>query len=572
MNKNTMITNVVNKDTLHKIQNDVLQRLSDILANSFGPMGSNTCVKKENAFNIYTKDGHTILKNIYFHGIIEQSIKDDVESITRHIVKTVGDGTTSAVMLSAEIYTAIMDISKEYNKPPVEILNAFKSIIDEICANIKCSGHKATPKDIYDISMISTNGNEFISNTIKDIYNDYGMEVFIDVSASTDGDTVVKSYDGMTLNTGFSDPCFVTNKNNEAVLDHPRIYFFQHPIDTKEMAVLFDAIVTKNLIQPYSKLVKGQEATLIPTVIITPKLSQDLSAIMGSVTNLMSQQDMANKLPFLVIEGYHQTDEVADICLLCNGKGIRKYIDPEILKHDVETGDAPTPDTIQDFCGTCDQVVATNSKTSFINPVDMKNPDGSFSTVYNNLLSYLESGLKNAQNNGEDARVIGTFKRRIHALKSNLVELMIGGISQSDRDALRDLVEDAVLNCRSAATYGVGFGANFMAYSAIRKFRSHADNMTKDIVDSLKVGYEYIIGKLYENTSFSFNKTDEEICNTLIEYGCPFNIRTQSFDGIVSSSIESDIIILETVSKIIGLMATCNQFIVPSPMHNVYVD
>ena len=41
MNKNTMITNVVDKDTLHKIQNDVLQRLSDILANSFGPMGVN---------------------------------------------------------------------------------------------------------------------------------------------------------------------------------------------------------------------------------------------------------------------------------------------------------------------------------------------------------------------------------------------------------------------------------------------------------------------------------------------------------------------------------------------------
>ena len=111
-----------------------------------------------------------------------------------------------------------------------------------------------------------------------------------------------------------------------------------------------------------------------------------------------------------------------------------------------------------------------------------------------------------------------------------------------------------------------------MAYSAIRRFRSHTDNMTKDIVDSLKVGYEYIIGKLYENTSFGYNKTNEEICDTLIEYGCPFNIRTQSFDGIVSSSIESDIIILETVSKIIGLMATCNQFIVPSPMHNVYVD
>ena len=54
--------------------------------------------------------------------------------------------------------------------------------------------------------------------------------------------------------------------------------------------------------------------------------------------------------------------------------------------------------------------------------------------------------------------------------------------------------------------------------------------------------------------------------------GMPMNIRTEEFDGKVKSSIKSDIMVLETVGKIIGLMATCNQFVVPSPMHNVYVD
>lgn len=579
MNKNTSITNVVDKETLNKIQNEVLQKLSDILANSFGPMGSNSCIKKENAFNIYTKDGHTILKNIYFHGIIEQSIKDDVETITRHIVKTVGDGTTSAVMLAAEMYESIMDISNNYDIPPVEMLNKFKRVIHTVCEDIKLAGHDATIEDIYDICMISTNGNEFISRTISDIYKEYGMEVFIDVSASTDVDTVVKSYDGMTLNTGFANPCYVTNNKNEAVIDNPRIYFFQHPIDTKEMAVLFDTIITKNIIQPYSAMVNPNASnksagSMIPTVIVTPKLSQDMSAIMSSVVNLMSQQEKAAKLPLLIIEGYHQTDEVADICLLCNGKGIHKYIDPEILKHDIETGDAPTPDTIQDFCGFCDQVVATNSKTSFINPADMHDENGEFTMVYKNLLDYLETSLKNAKENGEDARVIGGFKRRIHALRSNLVELIIGGISQSDRDALRDLVEDAVLNCRSAASNGVGFGANFMALSALDRYNAvhDASRIEAEIAESLLDGYTYIISRLYENSNFSYGKSAEDLADTLIEMGCPYNIRTNDFDNKVKSSIESDIVILNTVSEIIGLMATCNQFIVPSPMHNVYVD
>ena len=71
--------------------------LAKILANSFGPHGSNTCIKKLNALNQYTKDGHTILESVQYNGIIEQSIKDDIATITLNIAKTVGDGTTSAV-------------------------------------------------------------------------------------------------------------------------------------------------------------------------------------------------------------------------------------------------------------------------------------------------------------------------------------------------------------------------------------------------------------------------------------------------------------------------------------------
>jgi hypothetical protein len=52
----------------------------------------------------------------------------------------------------------------------------------------------------------------------------------------------------------------------------------------------------------------------------------------------------------------------------------------------------------------------------------------------------------------------------------------------------------------------------------------------------------------------------------------PYNMRTNDFDGKVKSSAESDYGILNAVTKIIGIMATCNQFIVPSYAHNVYVN
>ena len=45
---------------------------------------------------------------------------------------------------------------------------------------------------------------------------------------------------------------------------------------------------------------------------------------------------------------------------------------------------------------------------------------------------------------------------------------------------------------------------------------------------------------------------------------------TNEYDGKVLSSIKSDIVILETIKKILTLMFTCNQYLVQDPMHNIY--
>ena len=567
------MNNVVGKEKLREIQANVLAELRSILEMSFGPMGSNSIIKKENQFNIYTKDGHTILKNIYFHGIIEQAIKDDIETITRHIVKTVGDGTTSAVLLSDMIFDLYNNIEGDYTFSPVEIMEFFSAIVDEISKCIREYGHPCTLDDIYDIAMISTNGNEFVSSTIRDIYKDYGMEVFIDVLAAIDEKTTIKSYDGMTIDTGINDSSYVTNvSSNEAVIDHPRIYFFKDPIDTSEMAVMLDAIISKNIVTPLNSR-KTDE--IIPTIIVAPKISRDLSSLLNKITGLMSNMEPGSRIPFMVITDYHQEYEIEDISYLCGEHPpIHKYIDADIMKHDIEQGLCPTPDTIQDFCGTCERVVSSSYKTSFINPslmYDNTQEDG-YSVRYKNLLTYLDTELSRARQDGEDMKFIGTLKRRIHALKSNLVEIAVGGISATDRDAIRDLVEDAVLNCRSASMNGVGYGANFMGYMASREVAQKWLEMYRDTSDIAEKDAKYEIAKgIYD----SFRQIIDTLYagNTdVFDHSQPLNIRTGEWDGTVKSSIESDIIVLQTVVKIVGLMATSNQFIVPSPMHNVYID
>lgn len=569
-----IMNNIVPKETMREIQIKTLTELSEILKNSFGPYGSNACIKKENAFSRYSKDGHTIIGALHYNGIIEQSIKDDIESITRHIVKTVGDGTTSAVLLSKYIFDAVQAIEAE-NYQPAVIIRTLTAIVDKIKEKILATAKDLTLQDVYDISMISTNGNEDISNTLVDIYKEFGNSVFIDVYPSTGEDIVIKSYNGMTLNTGYCDSCYVTNQStNTSEVDNPEVYFFEHPIDTKELGVYLDAILSRNIITPATQ--KNWEA-IIPTVIFAPKISQDMSSLMDTLINFMANTPANNRLPICIITDFHEVAQLTDLSMMCGAKMIRKYMDAKIYEEDVKNGIAPTPENIFDWAGKCDRVVAYSDKTTFIRPSKMYNEDGEFSDLYNNLLSFLETEISKATDDGDDARTIGTLKRRLHSLKSNLVELYVGGITQADRDALRDLVEDAVLNLRSASVNGVGLGANMNASMVIYEMNNlNEDEYSKlesELALAIENGYIHLADILFDG--LDIEEDNKSLFNTLVnnaKTGKVYNIRTKEWTTDVKTSIMSDVTILDTVCRIIGIMATCNQFILPTAMHNIYID
>lgn len=571
MGHKAYISNVVDKDTMRKIQQVVLRDLAEYLKNSFGPKGTNSCIKKLNALNVYSKDGHTILKSINFNGIIEQSIKDDVETITLNIVNTVGDGTTSAVILSSIIFDSLLEFIENHpGYSPADIERTLNKVCEDTITAIKKSAKTCTLEDIYDIAYISANGNKWIADIITNIYKDYGMGVFIDVAPSLGKDTYMKVFDGMTINTGYSDSCFITDvASNSATVDHPDIYFFEDPVDTKEMGVLFDAIISTNIVAPLNT---GKYDEIVPTVIVTPHLSRDMSSLMDSIVDYQSKLDPGKRVPFLLITDTHQVDEIQDLYKLCGAKPIHKYIDAEIYKSDMEKGYAPTPQTIGNWAGKAEEVVAYSNRTKFINPAKMKNEDGTFSNEYNNLLSYLENELVKQKEDGDSGRTIGLLKRRINSLKSNLVEIGIGGMTMADRDANRHLVEDAVCNCRSAAKNGVGWGANASGLIALSKYEESGDHdILYDMINSILYGAYMDLSTILYSTCMSADDADA-ITTQIITRELPYDIRTGEFSDKIKSSIESDCVILSSVCRIIGIMVTCNQMIVPSPQHNVYTD
>ena len=589
------VSNIVPKNVLREVQLETIERIANALANSYGPSGSTTLIRKGDdvkgsGVTAYTKDGHSILGSIKFNKPIEMSILDDLKDITRNTVKTVGDGTTSAVILSYEIFRALNEIISDHaNFTEKAVVAELQKVVKDITTIIENSKQKPTIDKIYQIALTSTDGNEEVANSIREIYEQFGLGVYIDVGISNTTNHMVKTYEGLTIDGGYFNPCFI-NRAKDAVseLQNPNIYIFEDPIDNNYTLNLCYKIVEQNLIAPltkYNTLVQqGNQAEadavianeLKATAIITPTFGRDIRSQMDSIIDMMSSSKIEQRAPLTIITGMTDVDRLADLAAMTGAKTIKKYVDPEVQKSDVEKGIAPTLDNVAtEFGGRAELLVADTKTTKVINPELMfvNDEEGKrvFSSEYNNLLASLEAQLTQLDTVKESATEVNVLRRRIQSLKCNMVDYLIGGVSYTDRDALKDAVEDAVLNCRSAAKEGIGYAANFEGLRAayeVAEVTSNLSPIREAVSNAVYKAYANTVARIYVDYMAVEDIEQDDLIKTLIERNKPIDVTGNNRE--VLSSIKTDPTTLQAIVDIVGLMFKTNQFLCPIPDMNTY--
>jgi 60 kDa chaperonin 2 len=589
------VSNIVPKNVLREVQLETIERIANALANSYGPSGSTTLIRKGDdvkgsGVTAYTKDGHSILGSIKFNKPIEMSILDDLKDITRNTVKTVGDGTTSAVILSYEIFRALNEIISDHaNFTEKAVVAELQKVVKDITTIIENSKQKPTIDKIYQIALTSTDGNEEVANSIREIYEQFGLGVYIDVGISNTTNHMVKTYEGLTIDGGYFNPCFI-NRAKDAVseLQNPNIYIFEDPIDNNYTLNLCYKIVEQNLIAPltkYNTLVQqgnqGEADAVIAnelkaTAIITPTFGRDIRSQMDNIIDMMSSSKIEQRAPLTIITGMTDVDRLADLAAMTGAKTIKKYVDPEVQKSDVEKGIAPTLDNVAtEFGGKAELLVADTKTTKVINPELMfaNDEEGKrvFSSEYNNLLASLEAQLAQLDTVKESATEVNVLRRRIQSLKCNMVDYLIGGVSYTDRDALKDAVEDAVLNCRSAAKEGIGYAANFEGLRAayeVAEVTSNLSPIREAVSNAVYKAYANTVARIYVDYMAVEDIEQDDLIKTLIERNKPIDVTGN--DREVLSSIKTDPTTLQAIVDIVGLMFKTNQFLCPIPDMNTY--
>lgn len=560
--------NVVRKEQLREIHSWTLKFLRNVVEATQGPNSSNSMILHANEFNKYSKDGHSVLKEVKFVDVIENAIKADITSLTLEIANTVGDGTTSAVILASILFERMREIEEKGECTPYDLIRRFKEHAERIKEVILERKQEFTADTAYKIAYISTNGNEHVAETIKGFYEKYGEDVYIDIIASPNQDTYIREYDGLTIDTGYADSCF-QNLQGQAVceIDNAHIYAFEDPIDTPSMGDLFTGIIEKNIMGPLTSQ-NPEDRVVIPTVILCPKIGYDYDAFMQYLAQSMVKVPATSRPPLLIVTNIFgaATREIYEyIVHLSGAKFIRKFIDPTVKAEEAKKGNVPTMSNIENFAGMCGKVKSDISHTVFINPKDMyEKGTTEYSDLYKGLVRNIENEIQEAQATSKDLNLIGNLKTKLHSLKANMIQYAIGGVNVGERDSLRHLVDDAVKSCRSAASYGVGQAANIEGLLASIKVADEDELIGSIVADA----YAELVLTLYK-TCLPEKEASIKLTES-IEKGEAFDLRYKEFNGSVLGSIMSDIVIFDTLSKILSLIITCNQVILPDTMMNTY--
>lgn len=582
MANNTNLSNLVDNKALKKVQLQTLEKVNSIISKTAGPYGSYTMIMHQDQLTEYSKDGHKVLKNIKFFKPLEAAVHDELLGITEHVVKKVGDGTTTAVQLSYYIYKELCEKTEKWEDEgvtPYQIISTFQEVVKAISDRIKSHAKPLEVGDIKQICLISTNGNEMVAEDIANIYDQFGADVYIQLGTSNTESSILKTYDGIILNKGFSSPSFINTTKNTVEIYKPRIYYFGDPVDTPELIQLFMTIFTKNIYEPY----QNGSGAYIPTVIIMPSISQDVASSLNDIEKIFYAYDQANskenKPPFCIITGINdRVDNIGDITTLCGCPLIKKYINPDVREEDIKKGSAPNIENVTEFYGTCDMVTIDMEKMKIVNPKYMFDENAEvdeygnrpFSSTYKSIISFLESQIEIESQDKNNINTLTVLKRRLHSLTANFVEYLVGGVSAADRDNVKDLVEDAILNCRSAAENGVGYGAGFEGLMASIA-TTPDDPIGYEMAIIISNAYEQIMKNLY--MSVMSEKDAESTITESLAVHKVYNIREKTFYGNqVYTSIETDIVILEAISRIITIMYTANQALLVDPMQNAYIN
>ena len=210
---------------------DGIGKLSRAVRVTMGPSGHNVVLEKSFGGPTVTKDGVTVAKEI--------ELKDPFENMGAQMVKQaatktsdeVGDGTTTATILTEALYAEGLR-NVVAGSDPMAIKRGIDAAVQAVVEHLaKISKPCKTRAEIAQVAMISANNDDEIGSMIADAMEKVGTDGVITVEEAQSIESSLDLVDGMQFDKGFLSPYFITSPEDmTAELEDVLILFFEKKI------------------------------------------------------------------------------------------------------------------------------------------------------------------------------------------------------------------------------------------------------------------------------------------------------------------------------------------------------
>lgn len=602
--KKTPAYNVLSQEEFQERAKTVFGILDDILGRSFGAFGAPTIISNY-PYSHITKDGFTIARNINFDFVagepVDRIIAGMAVDICARLNYAVGDGTTSAIIATNQIYKAAMEVFPDQsNIRARDLIAAFTSVKDKLIVELQNAATPITEENMVDtihkIVEISSNGDDFITNIITNAYKELGYPS-IHTEKSDTAETYCEITTGYPSKVRITDAIYVNNENKTAEHKNVDVLVFDHRVkrSTYEKILAPLASFDKRLGRHLLCIAPSYDEDALQTVIrrdLNNEFSRtnDITLVLCSYPSSTGVDkkaiaDLAMLLGTVLIDKGIENEIIEKVDDDLN-HDIRKYInisDRGIANINVFVGD--TVDLIK--AESRKLTVSENVKESYV--VDLGfassftgSAKDSIFVATNYKQNLYEKYLKEAKNDLEDIKrkyeILGTYTRDVYdaqtrytSLQMKTATIYVGGDSTLSRDMLQDSVDDAVRAAESAYQFGYVQGCNVTLSGIIDKMLAENDELSeleKKVLEILKIGFRSVYERVLYN-AFGDAPTNKEIIETSIKNQKVYDLSTQQYNNNVINSTKTDIEILTATVDLLKLLLTGNQMIITNYSHDV---
>ena len=444
-----------------------IDKLADAVRMTLGPRGRAVVVEKGFGAPQVTFDGVTVAKEIELEGKYENLGAEFIKQAAEKTNDTVGDGTTTAVVLAHAMIDEGERLIREKGFNVIQLAEELRKTSETIIKELEKQKEAINEnKKIKEVATLSAKDEE-IGELIAQVMEKVGGEGVVTIE---DSNTIGNSYEiveGLQFDRGYISPYMLTNvERMEAAIEDPFIL-----ITDKKISAINELLpLLEKLIQQGKK-----ELVIIAEEVEGEALATLLVNKVRGIFNVL-----AVKAPGF---GDRRKEMLEDIAVVTGAKFVSEDLGKKLENVDISD------------LGHAHRVVADKDNTTIVGGKGDKK-------AIDDRIHQLKNQIKQTDSEFDKEKL----QERLGKLSGGVAVIKVGAPTESAQKELKQRVEDAVAATRAAMEEGIVPGggiALFNVVAALENINKHDVPVISAVLSILRRALESPVAAIIMNSGES---------------------------------------------------------------------